>query len=374
MLNLKLMSKTAKKSRFVTLDVLRGYFMLVIIVDHLNRFPSWFAWITGQGRLWISAGEGFFIISGLLVGYTRGFKKRNASMRHVTGLLYKRAAILYASSVVASSLLLILTLHAHFPVALQPSVVVPRNSLSTAIYQILTLHYVFEWVYFLKFYIAAFLIAPLFVWLLRKGQTILTIVLAFAVWLLGYHIKQDWLQWQVLFFVPAAFGFHLESIRSWWRQLSHQRRHIAETVSITFSVLTLAISSFWVFGWDLVEGPHAVLSFDRYVAARRTIDPLFSKVQLSLGRILLSLVCFVGIYFLFDKLWPRLQRYTAWLFLPFGENSLVAYIIHGFIILPMQVFAPITTSSTFNTLLALAAVLVVFTLSRVELVRRFVPR
>lgn len=374
MLHLKLMSRLMQKLRFPTLDVLRGFFILVIIIDHLNRFPSWFAWMTGQGRLWVSAGEGFFIISGLLVGYTRGFKKRHKSMKEVVKLLYSRALVLYLCAITASSLLLLLTLHTHFPLTLQPSIVVPQNSLTTAIYQILTLHFVFEWVYFLKFYVASFLIAPFFIWLLRKNQNIVALIGACSLWLIGYHIKQDWLQWQILFFVPAVFGYHLESIQSYWRKLSQSKRHTIEWSIIILTITALTISSFWVFGWVFVKGPHAVMSFDNYIAIRRIIDPYFYKIQLSIGRVLLAFLCFSGLYIIVHKSRHYIAKYTDWLLLPLGTYSLVAYILHGFILLPIQAFIPLTLSSTFNTILAIGTVLLVWKFSQLTIVRRVIPK
>lgn len=367
------MPEQAKKPRFVTLDVLRGYFILIIIVDHLNRFPSWFAWLGGQGRLWVSAGEGFIIISGLLVGYTRGFKKISLSMNTVVRLLYKRALVLYICSVVASAVLLALTLHSQFPASLQPSVVVPSGSFLTAINQILTLRFVFEWVYFLKFYIASLLIAPYFIFLLRKKQTALAVVSSVLLWALGYFIKQDWLQWQILFFLPAVLGFHLETLQQYWQEQSHKTKKIFRTITVSSTVVVLLVSSFWVFGWELVKGPRAVMPFDTYVSLRQTIDPFFYKIQLSPGRIVLSFVCFAGLYLIFNQLRPYTTKYVDWLLLSLGKSSLVVYIIHGFIILPIQVFIPLTSSSTFNTFLGIGTVIIVFVLSQSKSVKKIVP-
>ncbi len=367
------MKAIIKKNRFIALDVLRGLFMLIIIVDHLNRFPSLYAWVTGQGRLWISAGEGFFIISGLLVGYTRGYKKLTEPFKKVTLLLFKRALMLYISAVIASGVLLLLTLHSHFPTSLQPSIVVPEHSLKTAIYQILTLHFVFEWVYFLKFYIASLLIAPIFIWLLRKKQDVVAVALACLLWLFGYIIKQDWLQWQVLFFIPAVFGFHLTAIQSWWQELSTAKRRLYERTAIAFFIITIVVSSFWVFGWVFVKGNHPVMSFNRYVDIRQHLDPYFYKVQLSVGRILLALLCFPGLYLLVNKVWPRAQRFLAWLLIPFGQFSLRPYILHGLIILPMQVFLPLSINTWYNTLLTTVAVLASYLLMRIPFIARIVP-
>jgi hypothetical protein len=367
------MEQTHTKTRFVTLDILRGFFMLVIIIDHLNRWPSLLAWVTGQGRLWVSAGEGFFIISGILVGYTRGYKKLNLPFKKVVGLLYSRAALLYLSAVIASALLLLLTLQGTFPAELQPSVVVPKNSLTAAVWQILTLRYVFEWVYFLKLYIAALVMAPLAIWLLRKRQTFLVALLSVLTWALGIFVKQDWLQWQVLFFIPATLGFHLVDIRLGWQTLSSQTQGKIKWGVWIASGLTLLLSCFWVFGWELVKGPHAMMSFDSYLSARRTIDPLFAKVQLSMGRILLAFVWFTGLYLLVSHFENSITKWIGKFLIPFGQRSLTFYILHGFILMPIQIFAPMSSNQFYNLALGLSLVIMVFALGKNKILQKVIP-
>ena len=63
----------SKRRRIFELDLLRGFFVVIIIIDHLQLWPSPLRYLTGEGRLWVTAAEGFFLISGLLVGYIRGF-------------------------------------------------------------------------------------------------------------------------------------------------------------------------------------------------------------------------------------------------------------------------------------------------------------
>jgi len=122
-----------------------------------------------------------------------------------------------------------------------------------------------------------------------------------------------------------------------------------------------------------VKGAHPLMPFDTYVAIRRTIDPFFYKIQLSLGRVLLSFLWFVGIYILFAKAQKPLMHYLGWLLLPFGTYSLTAYIIHGLIVLPVQVLLPISFNQFYNTAIAVIAVLAVWALMKVPLIRRIVP-
>ena len=79
-----LMRVVAAVSRMLALDYLRGFFIVIIVIDHLWRWPNMFEYVSGRGELWASAAEGFVIISGLLVGYVRGYKNRNQPLLEVS--------------------------------------------------------------------------------------------------------------------------------------------------------------------------------------------------------------------------------------------------------------------------------------------------
>ena len=84
----------SKRRRIFELDLLRGFFVVIIIIDHLQLWPSPLRYLTGEGRLWVTAAEGFFLISGLLVGYIRGFKNKDKSLKDISIKLIKRAGLL----------------------------------------------------------------------------------------------------------------------------------------------------------------------------------------------------------------------------------------------------------------------------------------
>lgn len=73
--------------------------MIAIIVDHIGWGPSLFHLLSGGGRLFASPAEGFFVISGILVGYIYG-PRMVKSFKHAAVKLWKRAFLLYALSVV----------------------------------------------------------------------------------------------------------------------------------------------------------------------------------------------------------------------------------------------------------------------------------
>src|SRR5215218_3733366 len=49
------------------LDLLRGYCVFAMTVDHLDA-PTWLYVVTGGNRFFVSAAEGFLFISGVVMG------------------------------------------------------------------------------------------------------------------------------------------------------------------------------------------------------------------------------------------------------------------------------------------------------------------
>jgi hypothetical protein len=83
-----------KSKRILAFDLIRGFFLLVILVDHVELYPNGLDLFTGKGRLWVSAAEGFFFMSGLLIGMI--YKRRLAlGMKFIFKKMWTRAAELY---------------------------------------------------------------------------------------------------------------------------------------------------------------------------------------------------------------------------------------------------------------------------------------
>src|ERR1700757_4441609 len=99
--------------RIEALDYLRGFFILVIIVDHVWRWPNLFQYASGRGELWASAAEGFIIISGLLVGYVRGRKSLKKPLRDVSKKLVLRGLMLYVWVIITTVILAVASWYLH---------------------------------------------------------------------------------------------------------------------------------------------------------------------------------------------------------------------------------------------------------------------
>lgn len=346
-------STSAVSKRIEALDYLRGFFILVIIVDHLWRWPNLFQYISGRGELWVSAAEGFVIISGLLVGYIRGRKGLKKSFREITQKLILRGGLLYIWTLITACIFVAATWYltyrsntAFIPYAHGDWWNVMRDTV--------TLNYAHLLTHFLYLYAIFLVLSPILIWLLRQGMWWVAVTISAAGWLFGYILDIEWLQWQVLFFVPATVGFYLDSIITYSRKLP-------SAVISTFMTAALA---------SIVLSAMIILPYD---PGTYTLDT-FSREPMSIARILLSFVWFIALAWLFNKILPWLEKYAGWLLMPFGTRSLTAYIVHGFVLMLIALLFPTSTSLLLNTLYVCIAVLGTWIIVRSPSINRFIPR
>src|SRR5882757_1215461 len=85
---------TARRPRDLALDLLRGYFLVVIMIDHLRFATNPLYAISGDQSLWVTAAEGFVVISGFLVGLLRGEQARGRGFWPAAHHLWRRAGVL----------------------------------------------------------------------------------------------------------------------------------------------------------------------------------------------------------------------------------------------------------------------------------------
>ncbi len=368
---------TTPKRRIFELDLLRGFFICVIILDHLQFWPSPLQYLTGQGRLWVSAAEGFFLISGLLIGYLRVYKGMKIPLGDLTKLLFRRAFMLYVWGVIIT--LIVVALSALMP---GDGALLPKfpafeqvSSLPVYLWNVVTTTFSSDWIYFLRLYAIMLALTPLFIWLIRIGKWWVALALsvgAYAFSLLsGYN--EAAMQWQVLFFGAGFIGWKLEAILSWLRARPQVRSALIVSL-ITTTLATMILSYFMVHGWKVVESQDALITRDAYVSVRSRVDPWFSNNPLVPARVALSFVWFAGLLALFHVIRPWLLRFAGWLLLPFGQASLTAYCLQAIVLLPIVTFVPLTANYWLNGLVGVLVILLFAGLIRLPIVQRVLPR
>ncbi|NCU37794.1 hypothetical protein EOL96_01885 [Candidatus Saccharibacteria bacterium] len=363
------MSLAPKKTsgRLLSLDYLRGYFVVVIIVDHLWKYPSVWALISGEARLWVTAAEGFVMISGFLIGYIRGFKGLKLPFTTVAQKLLSRAALLYAWMIVVSM----------GYVALEWSKLVPNMPFT----YIASGNYTFAdaflqfaiggkphmWIHFLYLYAIFLVLAVGAVYLLRKRKPLLLATATLAIYLMGILIDVEWMKWQLIFFLPSIIGFYFEPIRLYWQNITKNKQHQLVGGLWVISGLLLAVSALSTFApWSL---PTEFVEWSKSAFVIEDFLPL---------RVIVAGFWFTSLAFIFERITPYLKKYTYGVLEYLGTHSLTVYIAHGFVISAINVtlsFAiPEVWRIPYNSALGLIAILGTYFLIRVPIISKIVPK
>lgn len=313
------MSSPASRPRVLALDLLRGYFLCVIVVDHLYRFPSLFQFVTGKGELWVSAAEGFFIISGILLG----IRKNNPQK------IWLRALKLY---IVAVGFTLFFTLWGNHidPLHVKYGLWVGADW-GLLIKNTLLLRYIYGWTDFLAYYAVFLTVAPVVGYLLSKPKgPWLVLVLSFWVWLWGR--SNIFMAWQILFVGGMVAGRYLPQIE---KLLGAKSAFIL----IALTLITAVISS--AYHPDYLTG-------------------VFDKDTLGPGRLALSWIWFGGLYLWTRRHEVKIDQWTRGVIKTLGQNSLLVYVLHGVILFPAGLIIPVETNFLSNSLIDIGVIILIY--------------
>ncbi len=321
------MNRKVNPKRILSLDLLRGYFLLVITIDHFFRFPSVWELFTGEGRLWVSAAEGFFIISGILIGLLQQrFEK-----------LWKRAGKLYIVSVV---LTLIFTVWGELMESnLIKFGIDVDGGFKKLILNTVTLKYTYGWADFLPYYVVFLFFSPLILNLLKKKKLWVVLLVSFLFWLVRGN--NFYLAWQILFFGGICIGFYKDKILKNFSKLTKKYKFVIPFI-FGITVITIILSILSV-GLDLNIYPG-----------------IFDKDTLGPGRLLLSGLWFACLFILFKKYEDEINKKTFGVINFLGQNSLLVYVIHAIILFPLDVWTPPNSGFIFNTVYTLVVILLLF--------------
>lgn len=325
-----------KKPRIFALDLLRGYFLVSIILNHLQWYPNGLDWVAMRGSLMVSAAEGFFIISGILLGIVRGRKLLDQPFKVSALLVLSRGLKLYIVSVV---LMLLFTfagwLFMDNP-GLKPGIRPVDEPLIDIITGALSLKYLYGWADFLRLYAIFLIMSPFALWLLRKGKWYIVTAASIGLWLLYpvAHMHTDNstellmpLSWQLIFFSGLTIGYHWNNFSSWWRRQSETFRAVIRTPVLVLAAATLFTNIVLVAGMSL-----NILPASWQATYTTELFTTFDKNGLPLARLALFGLWFTLGLTIFMRYEKTITKWFGWLLMPFGMNSLYVYILHAIII------------------------------------------
>ena len=222
----------------------------------------------------------------------------------------------------------------------------------------LRLDYVHSLTHFLYLYAIFLVISPLVIWLFRHSLAWLVGISSLLVWYIGFTGSIEWMQWQILFFLPAIAGFYFESLRHFYNQRTVTLRKTLAYGSIAITLGSIIISGIIILPSEPGTYTHV----------------FFSREPLTLARVLVAFVWFVGLFSLFELSQKCIQRYLGWLFLPFGTKSLTAYILHGLPLMVCSFFFAGFSNILINSLLTMVCIIATWALVKIPHINRIIPR
>ena len=314
---------TTSTGRDLRLDLLRGYCVAVMTIDHVGLFPAWTIGLTGNAMLWVSAAEGFLLIAGLVMGlvYRRLLVERGWrwSIRKVA----RRAILLYA--VGALGHLIFDSGDYLLRIIRQRPSDVPTDYFTLLQSTLFQTRYAPDGLSMMPFYALALLWGLGALYGLQRGKWRWVLLISGLTWYGArfdpsaftiFRIYFNFPIWQLLFIIGLVIGYHRAELQRWGAKLP-ARRLLRVTLIVT-TVMMLLVS---------YQVAYNGLGSD--IAWVQPYGPFFDRVSLGVGRVLVSLWAFAGFYALLTLTWQALNRILGWLLLPLGQHALTAFIWHA---------------------------------------------
>jgi hypothetical protein len=374
------MAVAGKTRRILSLDLIRGFFLLVIMIDHVELYPNGWDFLTGKGRLWVSAAEGFFFMSGLLIGMV--YKRRlHLGMKFIFKKMWTRAVELYAAGVTMTLIFLSwveFTNHAPIKDTL-PSPIPWHHILA----QTFLMRFTYGWGDFLVRFALLMLMAPIAFYLISKGKWWLVLAASVTMW--AFRGQGFTLSWQIIFNLGILIGFYWNTIQRKWAVQRPERQNLIKKAFLSTALISFVFSYASVYVLTLLFylwGDNHLPGFWQHVAYtwgnwNHDIWLYADKWTMGPVRIILFFIWFPVLYRLFRRYEYKIQRYSRGLLEMLGRNSLFVYSAHAFIIFTLKMyFIPPRTNFIQNFIITGAGVvlLVLVTAVYTRLVRPAVGR
>jgi hypothetical protein len=342
--------------RIVTLDLLRGYFLFIMIVDHLGRLPNLFDLVTGRDQMWASAAEGFFFISGMAVAIVRNRDADTYGFRTAAIKMWKRAGSLYLWSVALTLAFtyIVFGVGEHHA-GVKPGVIDPGPFVQI-LYQAATFQYVYGWTDYLPYYAIFLLAAPLVLWIVRRKLWWVAAIASVAIWASFDRFGN---RWQVLFVAGMISGFYLPAAEQWFHHLHKGVRRLLVATLAGLASLTVLLSASFVY----LQRPIATLGWWTVDELRHWNDrlaPHFNKALLPMPRLLVFGLWIAALFVVFRRFEIAIRRYLGWFLEPIGRHSLFVYILHGFVVVICSLALPQTGSRSENFAITASCLLLIW--------------
>jgi len=341
--------------RDVRIDLLRGFCVFVMIVDHVGGEASWLYVLTGGNRFIVSAAEGFLLLSGFSMGMVHHVVIRTKGIRGMIGKVLGRAWLLYTLTVVLTIAFAAVSDALGDPyVDLQT----PAKGKVDFAVSVITFHRTYSLTDILVLYTLLILMAGPLLWLISRGYTGGVLAASVTAWVVFQlwpeRIPRAWQitdggfpfsAWQLIFVTGLVVGYHRERLAPFLKPRALAAFGVAcVLVLVAVQLITKAVIA-----------PDA--------SAVDVHELLFDKNDARIGRFIALLAAASFFYAGATVVWVPLRRVTGWLLLPMGRRALFAYGAQLFVVafFASDLMAPVRLDRE-NALFQAAAVAIVWSL------------
>ena len=303
--------------RDLRLDLLRGYLIFAMLVDHIAG-GSWLHAVTGGDRFVVSAAEGFMLISGLVMGMVYQKVIRRDGLCAALRKVLLRAVKLYILHV---ALTLGFATASNLAGAFWSAPVEDRAAFVVGVLTLRETYYLTDIVHL---YTMLVLSAPVALLLLARGRGSLVLLASGLLWAVYQQFPYELASitanvafpaaaWQVFFFGGLVLGYHRGRV---WALLGRIPRVLAAPLlgCAALALIAQHISGGTLFLTDGLVG--------------QSHDEIFYKWDVRPGRLIAVAIFFPLAYLLVSAAWRPLRVGLGWILLPLGQNSLLAYSMH----------------------------------------------
>lgn len=353
-----------------------------ILVSHLNLYPSLWQYFTGRGQMWTSAAEGFFFVSGIMIGLIRGREYLNTKLSAVSVKILKRAFQLYVCFVVfcVISMLISMVLIKFNLINASIGSVLQARDFNRSLWSIMQFRYYYGWADFLQFYVIYLIISIPLLWLLKRKMWYVVIELGVLAWfiprIINIPVYSAFFYWGAFFIIGSAVGYHYENIKDYYKSLGNLTKKLITILPLSILAITVVLN--WLVNFsDRPKNlnPESVIKvFTHYKWTLTTFTENYLYMnRTGVLRLPIFFIFAIGIFILFKKLEPFIEKHLDWLLGEFGRNSLRSYLVGG---LMTSVFRYWVHDTTFiyNTLLSAFYIFLILKLTLSKFIQKYVPK
>jgi hypothetical protein len=361
----------ADSGRDLRLDLLRGFCVFAMIVDHVGG-ASYAHAVSGAGEFFVSAAEGFVFLSGFVFGIVgRSTVEKQGVVAGVKKALW-RSWTLYKLTVGVTLIFGLQLFFYHYDFG-------PFESWPRFIADVVTLRQTIYLGDIPLIYTLLLAFGAGALWLLATGRTAWLLGTSGLLWL-AYQLNPDWAvnlpwtitnnsmfhfaAWQVYFMSAMALGYHRRRVSHWLR-------------TVPKGPLFMAASG--IFGLMLylhLSGGSQLPNFFQRDEVRQRLDGWFQKGSAGPLRLLAAIFIFQFAYLFVTYFWQPIKGFLGWLLLPLGQSSLYAYAMHVLLLgLFYEAFDRLTDRTEWpNTVAQLGVLVLVWCMVKTRFLFRIVPR